>query len=47
MAATDTGVTTLRTIDGSGDNGAFNVTNTDFARITPAHFADGVSILGR
>ena len=43
MALTNTGVTNLRTIDGSGDNGAFNVTNTDFARITPAHFTDGVS----
>ena len=43
MAVTDTGITNLRTIDGSGDNGALNVTNTDFARITPAHFTDGVS----
>ena len=43
MTATGVPVSNLRTIDGSGDNGAFNVTNTDFARITPAHFTDGVS----
>jgi peroxidase len=36
----------IRTIDGSGNNATsptFNATNTDFARLAPAHFADGVS----
>ena len=36
----------IRAIDGANNNPtnpSFNATNTDFARITPAHFTDGVS----
>lgn len=38
----------FRTIDGAGNNPggqSFNATNTDFARIGEAHFADGISSL--
>ena len=39
----------IRTIDGANNNlgnTSLNATNTDFARIGEAHFADGISITG-
>ena len=39
-------IVNIRAIDGANNNltnPSFNATNTDFARITPAHFTDGVS----
>jgi peroxidase len=35
----------FRTIDGTDNNGTFNVANSDFTRSTPANFADGISTL--
>src|SRR5215813_4184543 len=49
MPATDTqALPTYRTIDGSNNNASnpsINAANTDFARIGPANFADGISTL--